>query len=112
LELRVKPSLYIAIRPEQDGAAVGIIDDNETALIAKWIKPGVHSASADEARIARTGVPVWALIGHLPAAENDVCQVAKDYELPVDAVRAAVAYYERNREAIDARLAQNATTIA
>ena len=41
-----------------------------------------------------------------------MCQVAKDYELPVDAVRAAVAYYERNREAIDARLAQNATTIA
>jgi len=106
LKLRVKPSL------EQDGAAVGIIDDNETKLFTKWIKASDYSASADEARIAGTGVPVRALIGHLPAAENDVCQVAQDYELPVDAVRAAVAYYERNREAIDARLAQNATTIA
>jgi len=64
--------------------------------------PGAHERSAQHRCAA----------GHLPAADNDVCQVAQDYELPVDAVRAAVAYYERNREAIDARLAQNATTIA
>ena len=110
--MHVKPGLDIAIRPERGAAAVGIIDDNETRLFTKWITASDYSASAGEARIAGTGVPVRALIGHLPAADNDVCQVAKDYELPVDAVRAAIAYYQRNREAIDARLAQNATTIA
>lgn len=100
-----------APRPEWNGAIVGNIDDDETALIAEWIKPAPHSASADAARIAGTGVPVWALIGYLPAVHHDECQVAQDYELPVDAVRAAVAYYRRNREVIDAKLILNASSV-
>lgn len=61
-----------------------------------------------EARLRGYGVPVWALVGHLPAVDGDVARLAEDYGLPLAAAEAALAYYERHREAIDARLLLNA----
>ena len=61
-----------------------------------------------EARIAEAGVHVWALIGHLAANNGNVTQAAIDYDLPSEAVLAALAYYWPNRAAIDARLALHA----
>jgi uncharacterized protein (DUF433 family) len=80
-------------------------------LIARWIEPSPYLPGVDEARIRETGVPVWALIGYLPAVGDDPARVAHDYELPVEAVQAALAYYRKHRPAIDARLAQNAGTV-
>ena len=56
----------------------------------------------DRARIAGSGVEVWALIAYLRAF--DTAQTAADYDLPPEAVEAALAYYERHRPVIDARL--------
>lgn len=37
-------------------------------------------------------------------ASEDIDQVARAYDIRVDAVRAALAYYARERDLIDARL--------
>lgn len=80
-------------------------------LISRWIEPSPYTSFDGEARIRETGIPIWALVGHLPAAGNDPAQVARDYELPKEALDAVIAYYRQHRAAIDARLAQNAGTV-
>ena len=46
-------------------------------------------------------------MGHWCAIGKDVEVVARDYELPREAVEAALAYYEVHKAAIDARIASN-----
>jgi uncharacterized protein (DUF433 family) len=52
-------------------------------------------------------MPVWALIGQLSTLDGDVEQLAADYELPREAVEAALARYRRNWDFIEARLLLN-----
>lgn len=65
-----------------------------------------------DARLAGYGVPVWALVGYYHVTGGDLARVAADYDLPEEAVKAALRYYERHRAAIDARLAANAAPAA
>jgi uncharacterized protein (DUF433 family) len=51
---------------------------------------------------------VWALVGYWQMVDGDIGQVAADYEIPREAVEAALAYYETHREVIQARLDANA----
>jgi uncharacterized protein (DUF433 family) len=81
---------------------------NEDDLIARWIAEDPDRPGAANARIAAHGVHVWALIGHLRAVEGKPWVVADDYELPVEAVEAAVVYYARNQTPIEAKLMANA----
>jgi len=60
-----------------------------------------------DARLKRYGVQVWAIIGYLKAANANEEWVAGGYEIPVEAVRAARAYYKKHKDVIDARLAMN-----
>ena len=76
-------------------------------LIKRFIEPNPHNPGADEARIARYGVPVWAVIGYLQAVGGDEECVARDYELPIEAVGAAIAYYRHHQKIIDARIDSN-----
>ncbi len=66
-----------------------------------------YSGGRADARLKEYGVPVWALVGQLRVLDGDVDQLARDYELPSEAVQAALAYYRCNREYIDARLLLN-----
>ena len=77
-------------------------------LITQYIEPNPHYPGIAEARLKRYGVAVWALIGQLPARANDLAQVARDYDVPLEAVEAAYAYYQRHRAVIDARIGANA----
>ena len=77
-------------------------------LIQRYVEANPHRPGLDEARLRDYGVPVWALVGHLEAVDDDICQVASDYHLPREAVEAALAYYRRYRPLIDARIAANA----
>jgi uncharacterized protein (DUF433 family) len=79
-----------------------------TELIDRYIEPNPHIPGEDEVRIVGYGVPVWALIGHFKAVNQDRCVVAHDYALPLEAVDAALAFYHRHRAVIDARIAANA----
>ncbi len=60
-----------------------------------------------DVRLKGYGVPVWVLIGQLHAIGGDLDQLAADYELPREAVEAALAFYRRNKQYIDARLLLN-----
>ena len=83
-----------------------VMDRDE--LIDRWIEPDRLRPGADEARLRQHGMHVWALVGHYQAIGGDAAQVARDYRLPVEAVEAALAYYQKHKCLIDARLAANA----
>lgn len=85
------------------------MDTND--LIAQWLEEDPSRPGASGARIVNYGVPVWALIGHLRAVELKPWLVAQDYDLPQEAIDAAIAYYEQNRIPIDARLMENVTRV-
>lgn len=76
-------------------------------LIARWIEPHPWKGSAAEARLKESGISVWAIIGQLWAEGRDALRVAEDYEIPLEAVEAALAYYDQHRAVIDDRLAAN-----
>lgn len=79
-------------------------------LVSRYVDVNGDRRSPEEranARLRNYGVPVWALVGQWRAVDEDVDQVAQDYELPREAVEAALAYYRRNKKYIDARLLLN-----
>lgn len=82
-----------------------------TELIARYIEENPHRPGADEVRLIGFGVSVWALIGYLHGV-GDPKQVAADYDLPPEAISAAIAYYEQHPAIIDARLAANIPSAA
>lgn len=84
---------------------------DEQSLIDRWIERAPHRPGASEARLARYGISVWALVGALPIAGGDIAELAEAYEVPREAVEAALAYYRHHRAAIDARLALNAEPV-
>jgi uncharacterized protein (DUF433 family) len=61
-----------------------------------------------EARIAGTGLKVWALVGHWQAVGKDAHQVARDYELPLATVQIVLWYYAAHYRDINARIRRNA----
>ena len=76
-------------------------------LIAKHIRPNPHRAGRDEAILIGSNISVWALIGYLPAVDGDIIRAANDYAIPLEAMQATVAYYQRNKEVIDNRIDAN-----
>ena len=81
-----------------------------SALIECHIEADPHRLGPGEARLKAFGVPVWALVGHMNAVHGERKRVAEDYEVPEEAVSAALAYYDQHRAAIDARLLANAAS--
>ncbi len=81
---------------------------DEQELIARHIEPDSCRSAPHEARLVEHGVSVWALVAYLDVVNGDVRQVAEDYDVPLEAVQAALAYYHRHKDLIDARIAINA----
>ncbi|HEX5415435.1 MAG TPA: hypothetical protein VFZ25_07200 [Chloroflexota bacterium] len=77
-------------------------------LIAQYIEENPRRQGPANARIMPYGVAVRAIVGYLGAVQGSAKRAAEDYDLPTDAVKAALAYYERHKQAIDARIAANA----
>lgn len=90
-------------------AQIGHIEpEQRRTLMTSWLVPHPHKDyDPAEVVIQDVGTSVWAIIGALPAAGADVEQVARDFEIDVEAVIAAVAYYLDNQGLIDWRLRQN-----
>ena len=84
----------------------GNADDD--ALIDAYVEIDLRRSDPGEARLATYGYPVWILIDALVAADQDLLRVARDYEIPEEALRAAIAFYRRHPDAIDARTRANA----
>ena len=81
--------------------------DQEQQLIERWIEPHPWKRGVEEARLIDSKVSIWALMGYLRMVGGDVSAVAEGYNVPRDAVEAALAYYCQHRILIDARLAAN-----
>ena len=76
----------------------------EQALIDRYIAVDPDDPAPHEARLKDSGTPIWALIGYWEGAGRDMTRVATDYDVPLEAVQAAVAYYHRHQAPIDAKL--------
>lgn len=77
-------------------------------LIAEYIEADLDHGNAGDARLKAFGVSVWALVGYYLISHGDLVGVAEDYCVPREAVLAALAYYERHKSEIDARIADAA----
>jgi uncharacterized protein (DUF433 family) len=84
--------------------SITLADDE---LIEKWIEPDPWKMGAEEARIKTYGMNVWAVVGYLKMRDGNPADVAQGYEIPIEAVQAAMAHYRRHQHAIDCRLARN-----
>lgn len=71
------------------------------ALIAAHIKPH-PDGDRHLAYVREGGVQVWALIGYLRGATRT--ETAAAYDISEAAMLAAIAYYQRHRDLIDAQL--------
>lgn len=81
---------------------------SEDELIQREIEEDPYSPGPADVRLRRSGVHVWAIVGHyLFAAGQDQRTVARDYQISPEEVDAALAYYNRHRAVIDGRLAAN-----
>ena len=71
-----------------------------------WVDP--HGRGPADARLARYGTPVWALVAYYEgAAGRDAARVAAAYAVPLPAVEAALARFEAHRAPRRARLVLN-----
>ncbi len=94
----------------------------DTVDLRRMVGPDDHRPGPAHARLLAEQIPVWAIIGHVaamasttdPAAITDevIARVAADYDIPHEAVLAALLYYQEYRGAIDALLKANAAAIA
>ena len=77
-------------------------------LIDRYITQDPHRPGLAEARLADYGTHVWALVSYYQQAVNrDLDRVAHDYDVPREAVEAALAYYRKHRRHIDAKILLN-----
>lgn len=85
------------------------------------VKQDPHRPGRARGRLIDHERPVWALILHLmsehslddpfDATDEQIRDTADAYDIPEIAVRAALAYYKRNRRYVDALLTLNADAI-
>lgn len=80
---------------------------NDDELIARHIDMDSVGWGPDEARLRDYGIPIWALIGYMCAVDGDAAQVALDYDIPMEAMNAALAWNRRHHDVIAARILLN-----
>jgi hypothetical protein len=74
--------------------------------ISRWVAD--DPANPFGVHLRESGVELWALVGYARTVDGDdtrvVGEVARMYEVPEEAVAAALAYYRRHPHEIDAKL--------
>ena len=74
----------------------------QDALVSRYIEVPTD-AGPGGARLVDYGVDVWVLVVYFQhAAERNAATVAQAYQIPIEAVRVAIAYYNQHRKIIDA----------
>ncbi|HKG26329.1 MAG TPA: hypothetical protein VKB09_11815 [Thermomicrobiales bacterium] len=76
-------------------------------LIARYIKEDPYLSGEAEVRLTDSLIHVWAVIAQLKVEDWDVAQAARDYGIPEVEVQAALAYYRRHQDVLDARIADH-----
>ncbi len=73
-------------------------------IIATYIESHPRKRDPAEARHIQSGTPVWSLIGYLIGVDWDRERTARDYDLPIAAVDAVIAYYHAHEGDLDLRV--------
>ena len=82
-------------------------------LIEHYIIEDPYHLGPGDARLAQYGTHVWAIISYYQLAVNlDLNRVACDFDVPLEAVEAALMYYQFHQKAIDARIILNDLSVA
>lgn len=79
----------------------------EDELIAKHIGPNPNKPWPGEEVVRGSYVPVWSIVGYNEAYNGDTAEVASGFDVPVEAVEAALVFYRRHKCIIDSRIAAN-----
>ena len=93
--------------PEAAERLAQSLRDHRDGRIRTWLEPDPRRGGADEVRLKNFCISVWAIVGYWKANGGDAARVASDYDVPVEAIDAALAWYQRHRDVIDARLEAN-----
>ena len=101
--------MAVPARARERSSGDPVADDE---LIARWVETGPAYRTPDRARIVDHGVSVTAVISRLGPGEGDVEGVVAAYDLPLEAVAAARAYYARHKDVIDARITLDSSSFA
>jgi hypothetical protein len=104
------PTHDVAAFNGEDSHAAGTSGEAEEALIARWLVPDPDGGGPAGWRVTEQGPEVWALAGYLEEAASPPADgrapvlrtAAADFHLPLEALRAALAFYLLHRAAIDA----------
>ena len=88
------------------------MDEHTRQLIDQYIQLDPDRPTPDEALVLPSAVKVWTVIGDLHTTDGDIARTAWGYDVPEDAVRAAIAYYEQYGLLIDNRLERNVSPAA
>ena len=62
-----------------------------------------HPGPAD-ACLADSGIDVWLVVAYANSVAGNLERVAETYDISLESVQAACAYYSRHKELIDARI--------
>ncbi len=76
----------------------------DDALIARYIAPRPYDSGRANAYLPEFGFRVATLIAYMQSVGNDAAETATFYEIPDDAMNAAIAFYRQNQAVIDARI--------
>lgn len=77
------------------------------AMIDQYIEQSPYELGRENARLKGRRLSVVTLVTALLYYGGDLYAVAEEYEIPVEAVRAAIWYYGQNKPVVDARLLLN-----
>jgi uncharacterized protein (DUF433 family) len=77
------------------------------AMIDQYIEQSPYELGRENARLKGRRISVPTLVTALLYQGGDLYAVAEEYEVPVEAVRAAIWYYGQNKPVVDARLLLN-----
>lgn len=80
---------------------------SDTELINLYIDASSAAGGMADARLRHSWVPIWAVIGHIPVTGDAPEALADAYDIPVEEAEAALAFYRRHRDIVDARIAAN-----
>ena len=94
----------MAVRANRSILPEDAASNDDGALIARYIKPDPDRPGRAYAYFPDYGYSVARIIRDVNSANGDIAATARHWEMPDDAVRAAVAFYRRYRDFIDARI--------
>jgi uncharacterized protein (DUF433 family) len=70
----------------------------------EWLEPKPYKKSTRQLGIKGRNMTVWNLVAEIVVSEVPPEEMARRFRLPIEAVREALAYYQENRDWIQAEV--------